>query len=216
MKITKFGHCCLLIEERNVRMLIDPGMFTIAEQRELNNIDAVLYTHEHPDHYHLESLKHVMANNPRAKVFCNPGVGILLSREGIPSMVIGDGQATEEKGIVIEGHGSIHAMLHSMLPSVQNTGYFISERFWYPGDAFTDPGRSPEILALPVAGPWMKLSEAIEYALAQKPKLCFPVHDGLFNNTFLSYNSINKALTAVLEPRGIQFLEMILDKEYEF
>ena len=214
MTIKKFGHCCLLIEERSVRILTDPGIYTVEKQRELKNIDIVLYTHEHPDHYHLESLKHIVANNPRVKVLCNPGVGAQLSKRGVAHLVIGDGQATEERGVVIEGHGNVHATLHPALPTVQNTGYFIAGRFWYSGDAFTDPGRHAEILALPIIGPWMKLSEAIDYALAQKPKLCFPVHDGILNEMFLSYGSIHKAPAAVLEPHGIQFLSVELDKEY--
>ena len=36
-----------------------------------------------------------------------------------------------------------------------------------------------DVLALPVAGPWMKISEAVDYALAVKPRLAFPVHDGV-------------------------------------
>jgi len=216
MKITKLGHCCLLIEEGEVHILTDPGVYTVEQCRELKNIDVVIFTHEHFDHYHLDSLKRIIVGNPQVTVLCNQGVGALLSGKGIAHQVVGDGQTVKEKGVTIEGIGELHAELHPSLPIMQNTGYFIAGRFWYPGDAFTDPGRSPEILALPVAGPWMKLSEAIEYALAQKPKVCFPVHDGLLSETFLSYDSINKALTAVLEPRGIQFLEIVLDKEYEF
>ena len=216
MKITKIGHCCLLIEEGGVRLLTDPGAYIVEKYKELKNIDVVIFTHEHSDHYHLDSLKRIMSSNPNVKVLCNPGVGALLSGKGIAHQVVGNGQTMQEKRVTIEGIGELHAVLHPSLPIVQNTGYFIAERFWYPGDAFTDIGRNPEILALPVAGSWMKLSEAIEYALEQKPKLCFPVHDGLFNEIFLSHDSINKALTAILEPRGIQFLEMILDKEYKF
>ncbi|MBI2052837.1 MAG: MBL fold metallo-hydrolase, partial [Candidatus Ryanbacteria bacterium] len=28
MKITKFGHCCLLIKENGVRILTDPGTYS--------------------------------------------------------------------------------------------------------------------------------------------------------------------------------------------
>ena len=215
MKITKLGHCCLLIEENGVRILTDPGIFTAGKYRELRNIDVVLFTHEHPDHYHLESLKEIVTANPKAVIICNPGVGALLSRESIVHTIVGDGESTEQKHVTVEGHGTTHGVLHPTLPPVANTGYFIGERFWYPGDSFTDPGRRPEILALPVGGPWMKLSEAVEYALAQKPKLCFPVHDGLFNDTFLSFGSVYKIPAAILEPRGVQFLETVIDTEYQ-
>lgn len=52
MKITKFGHCCLLIEENGVRILTDPGTYS-TQQSEVKNIDFVLITHEHADHFQL-------------------------------------------------------------------------------------------------------------------------------------------------------------------
>ena len=216
MHITKLGHCCLLIEENGLRILTDPGIFTVAKHQELRNINVVLFTHEHPDHYHLGSLKKIIANNPQIVVLSNPSVGALLSGEGIAHTIVADGQTTEERGVLIEGYGSVHGVLHLSLPVVQNTGYFIAERLWYPGDSFTDPGKRAKVMALPVAGPWMKLSEAIDYCAAQKPELCFPVHDGLLNDTFLSFGSIYKVPAAVLEPRGIQFSVFELDKEYSF
>ena len=56
MKITKLGHCCLLIETKDKRILTDPGSYTVEAHSKLGNIDYILFTHEHQDHYHLESL----------------------------------------------------------------------------------------------------------------------------------------------------------------
>lgn len=63
------------------------------------------------------------------------------------------------------------------MPYSANTGFMFEDRFFYPGDAYTDPGCPVEILALPVSGPWVKIGEAIDYALKLKPKVAFPVHD---------------------------------------
>ena len=82
MKITKFGHCCLLIEENNLRILTDPGNYSTA-QNDIKNIDIVLITHEHPDHFHVESLKKLLENNPQAKIITNNGVGALLKELNI-------------------------------------------------------------------------------------------------------------------------------------
>ena len=57
MKITKFGHCCLLIETKGKRVLTDPGSYTVEAHSKITDIDYLLFTHEHQDHYHLESLK---------------------------------------------------------------------------------------------------------------------------------------------------------------
>ena len=48
------------------------------------------------------------------------------------------------------------------------TGYMINN-LCYPGDAFTNPNMPIDILALPVAGPWMRIKDAINYALTLKP-----------------------------------------------
>src|SRR3990167_6726087 len=77
MKIKKIGHCCLIIEEAGLRVMTDPGIYS-TEQNNAKNIDVVLITHEHGDHLHMESLKTVLANNPKAKVITNNAVGKIL------------------------------------------------------------------------------------------------------------------------------------------
>ncbi|MCX6731840.1 MAG: hypothetical protein NTX55_02540, partial [Candidatus Parcubacteria bacterium] len=90
--------------------------------------------------------------------------------------------------------------------------YFIANRLFYPGDAFTNPRKQVEILALPVAGPWTRLLDAIDYALEIKPKTCFPVHDGILK----SPGTTNRIPPQVLGPKGIKFNILEIDKEYEF
>jgi len=211
MKITKFGHCCMLIEQNGIRILTDPGNYS-TQQSEIKNIDYVLITHEHSDHLHLDSLKVLLKNNPQAKVITNNSVGELLTKENIIFTIVEDGQNFDANGVLIEGFGTDHALMHSSLPPTKNTGYFIANRLFYPGDAFTNPGKQVEILALPVAGPWLKLSVAIDYALELKPKVCFPVHDGILK----SFGSAHSVPPKVLEPKGIKFVVLKIDKEYEF
>lgn len=137
---------------------------------------------------------------------------MLLKKGGIAFSVVEDGQNYDEKGVLIEALGKEHALMHVSIPPIQNTGYFIANRFFYPGDAFTNPGKPVEILALPIAGPWMKLPEAIDYAFELKPKTCFPVHDGILK----SPGSTHRIPLQVLEPKGIKFIVLEFDKEYGF
>ena len=58
------------------------------------------------------------------------------------------------------------------------------------------------ILALPLAAPWLKLSEAIDYAKEVRPNICFPVHDG----NVMAPESIHCVAKLVLEPHGIKFV----------
>lgn len=90
MKITKLGHCCLLVETKGKRILTDPGMYTVASHTALVDIDAIFYTHEHFDHFHLESLQELLQKNPSAQIFANTSVSDLLDEATIPHTTIHD------------------------------------------------------------------------------------------------------------------------------
>lgn len=211
MKITKLGHCCLLIEEKGVRILTDPGNYSTA-QNEVKNVDLILITHEHADHLHIDSLKQVIKHNPKAKIITNKGVAVLLDKEEIKYSLIEDNQKATFNNILIEGFGKKHAEMYNTVNPVDNTGYFISNKLFYPGDAFVNPNKKVEILALPVAGPWMKISEAIDYALEIRPKFCFPVHDGILKIPGV----VHRLPPTVLSTKGIDFIILEEGKEKDF
>jgi L-ascorbate metabolism protein UlaG (beta-lactamase superfamily) len=183
MKITKFGHCCMLLEIDGIMIVTDPGNFTTA-QNGLEGIDAVLITHEHADHFHIESVKAILAKNPNATVITNAAVGALLEKEGVASTRVGDGEHTDFKGVSIEGFGKDHAVVYEEVGNVENTAFLVSNKFYFPGDNFHVCGKDVEVLALPVAGPWMKYSEAIDFAKAVNAKQAFGVHDGMITPAF--------------------------------
>ena len=216
MKITKFGHCCLLIEERELRILTDPGNLSTA-QNTIINIDVVLITHEHADHFHVPSVLEVLKNNPEAVVITNSAVSKLLEAQGVTgAFIVEHGQSHQVDQVIFDGFGKDHAPIYKDWNNVMNTGYFIGSRLFYPGDAFYNPkkenGREVEILALPVAAPWLKISESIDYALAVSPKIVFPVHDGILASPGLSSAVPGK----ILPPQGIAFVPLELGKETEF
>ncbi len=194
----------MLVEVQGLRILVDPGSLTEGKQP-TTDIDVVLITHEHFDHLHVPSVKAVLADSPNAKIYTIPSAGELLAKDGVAFALLGDGQSVREGGVLIEAVGEKHAQMHPDVPQSSNTGFFIAERFFFPGDAFTLPSRRPEILALPCAGPWMKIGEAVDYARAVKPDVCFPVHDGILTET------VREMLTTMLprrllEPLGIRVL----------
>ena len=192
MKIHKLAHCCLVIDLKSAdghvrRILLDPGFYSVEKHIKVNKIDIVLITHEHADHFHIESLKELIKNHPDVKVITNDAVGAILAQEGIEHHIMEQGNVVDLLGVHFEAHGKEHALMHKSIPAVSNIGFLIEEKisptssrkFFFPGDAFTLIDKEIDLLALPVAGPWMKLSEAIDYALQLKPKKAFPVHDGV-------------------------------------
>ncbi len=213
MKITKLGHCCLIIEIDGVRFLTDPGNYTTAQEK-AESIDAIVISHEHGDHLHIESLKTVLLNNPKAQIISNASVGKILENEGLSYIRIGDGESISLNGVEIYGHGNKHAPIYHDYEQVENTGYMFGRRLFYPGDEMHVPRAVPvEILAFPVAGPWCTIADALDYVLKVKPKVAFPVHDGNLVRT----NGITNRLPAIKLPEaGIEFKALELGKEYEF
>ena len=180
MKVQKLGHCCMIIEVNGKRIMTDPGSFTTKQNDEMD-IDIILFTHEHGDHLHIESLKKVLQNNPQAKIITNTSVGKLLSAEQIAYEILEHGDSRTEEGIFFEAFGEIHEEVFEEFGRVQNTGYFINNKLFYPGDALTNPGKFVEILALPVVGPWLRVRDIIPYVRELKPTITIPVHDGLLS-----------------------------------
>lgn len=78
----------MLVETKGKRLLTDPGSFTVEAHTKLENIDAILFTHEHSDHYHLDSLRTLLEKNPEVQIFTNTSVAELLSQENISHITI--------------------------------------------------------------------------------------------------------------------------------
>ncbi len=209
MKVTKLGHCCFVAEPKDgIRVMTDPGAFSTLQNEE-KNISAVLITHEHQDHLHIESLKKVLENNPKALVITNASVGKLLDEAGIKYIKLEEGGKHDLGGVDISGFGNVHAEIYGIYGQVQNTGYMI-DGLCYPGDAFSYPDAKVDILALPVAGPWMKLKEAIDYSKNVNPRVAFPVHDAILSS-FTSF--VPKIVDHFLQEQGVVLKVLELGKE---
>jgi L-ascorbate metabolism protein UlaG (beta-lactamase superfamily) len=204
MKITKIGHCCLLIEEKGLRILTDPGAWSEA-QNELKNIQLILITHEHQDHFYLDSLKQVLKNNPEAKIITNLSVNKLLLAENIQSEILETDKITNFQGLNLKALGKEHAEIYNDFGRVENTGFLLGEKFFYPGDAFTLPEVPIEVLALPVCGPWLTIKQSINFALAVKPKMAFPVHDGMLK-IFGPFHAVPQKL---LKEQAVEFIPLL-------
>jgi L-ascorbate metabolism protein UlaG (beta-lactamase superfamily) len=200
MRITKYGHGCLLIEEREARILIDPGVFSTGFE-ELANLDAVLITHQHPDHLKLENLLALAQKNPGLKVFADEGsVQKIEDQETLDVHAVHAGEEFEVAGVRVQVVGTDHAVIHPTMPGIPNVGYLIAKRFFDPGDNFTLPGEPVDVLALPIGAPWLKISEVIDYVLAIRPEVAIPIHDAV-----LAMPEMNEAhVKRFAEPAGIE------------
>lgn len=214
MNITKLGHCCLVLEHNGVKILTDPGTFTTEPVKDVRGISIILITHEHADHFHVESIEAVLKNNPTAMVVSNSAVAKLLAEKNVPCTVVGDTQSATVAGVLIEGFGKDHATIYGTMGLVENTGYLVASAFYFPGDSFHDPKRPVDVLALPVAGPWMKISEAIDFAKQVKPRVAFGVHDGMIVPGFAGF--VSTMLLNFLKDSGTEFVALGAGESREF
>lgn len=214
MKITKLNHCCLVLEFDGMKIVTDPGSFSAEEVKSVRGANVILITHEHQDHFHTESIATLLKNNPDAKVVSNSAVAKLLEAEKVACTVVGDGQSTEINGVLIEGFGKDHAIVYGEMGKCENTGYFVANKFYFPGDNFYNPGKPVDVLALPTAGPWMKISEAIDFVKAVKPRMAFPVHDGMIVPGFGGF--VARMFETFLKEDGITFVALGAGETREF
>ncbi len=175
MKITKYGHACLLIEDNGKRLLIDPGSFAELKVEGIGPVDVIAITHEHGDHVVADLIR---ALKPKA-VISGSAVKEMLAKEQIEAQVLPAGQAQTIEGFTIEAFAAQHEAIP--FPPPENMAYFINNRLLHTGDSyFTDGLPQPEILAVPTQGPWAKAVDSIAFASKLKPKVAIPVHNGLY------------------------------------
>jgi L-ascorbate metabolism protein UlaG (beta-lactamase superfamily) len=184
VRITKFTHSCLRLEDGGI-LVVDPGGFS--ERSALTGADAVLITHEHPDHLDVDALTDALAQRPDLKVFAHPEVLPKLTAFRDVVTAVEPGQAFSAAGFGVRAYGGQHAVIHPDIPRIANLGYLISDgatNLYHPGDSFVVPdGEAVETLFVPLNAPWAKVSESLDFARAVKPERAFALHDGLLADT---------------------------------
>ncbi len=184
MELTKHGHACVVLDDGERRIVIDPGAFTDASSA-LDGATAVLITHEHVDHFAPEPLRAAMDADPALVVWTNGSVAAHLEGLGDRVHVVGHGDSVSVAGIEVQVHGEWHAVIHPDMPPIPNVGFLVGGQVFHPGDALTVPEAPVGTLLLPVHAPWNKVSEVIDYVRAVRADQAFAVHDGLLNDTGL-------------------------------
>lgn len=185
MRIIHFGHSCVLLETDTARLLIDPGTFATGFEtaRELN---AVLITHQHPDHLDSERLAPLLRENPNATLVVDEGSATVAQQLGLAPTVLRAGEHTTIAGVAVHVAGGRHAVIHPDVPVIPNNGYvFDHGAYYHPGDSLVVPEQAVDVLGTPVAAPWMKASEAVDFVRAVKPRVAMPIHQAILGEAGL-------------------------------
>lgn len=178
MKLTKYQHACFTLEQDGKLLVVDPGGFS-SDFIVPAGVALVAITHGHPDHFDHEQLAAIVDKNPEVIIIgpeaVTSQIKVFQTRTALPGDIITVGPFT------LEFFGGQHALIHPNIPIIANLGVLINDLLYYPGDSFTMPERSVDTLALPVAAPWLKISEVMDFLAAVHPRLAFPTHDAILS-----------------------------------
>jgi len=203
VKITYYGHACVLLETAEARILVDPGSYSTGFEG-LRAVDLILITHAHPDHVTPERLAELIAANPGVLVVTNIDVTATLGLTD--ARVVATGDSLVEKGAAITVTGPNHAVIHPDLPRAANTGYIIDQLVWHPGDSFDLIAGPVPVLLTPIGGPWMKISEVVEFVRSIGPDVAIPIHQGGLAPV---HRDLHVALLKNLGPSGTSVLTLV-------
>ncbi len=180
MRLTHFGHSCLLADFVDTTMLFDPGIFSHGFEG-ITGLTAILVTHQHPDHIDTGRLPALLDANPEAALYADPQTAAQL---GAPWQPVHVGDSIQLGSVTVRGAGGQHAVIHPEIPMIDNISYLVGDdghpaRLMHPGDALFVPDEAVDVLAAPAAAPWLKISEAVDYLRAVAPRAAVPIHQGI-------------------------------------
>jgi L-ascorbate metabolism protein UlaG (beta-lactamase superfamily) len=181
MRLTKYTHSCVRLDNGGQALVIDPGTFS-ETQLALDGAHAVLVTHEHADHLDAPALLAAAQADTSLRVWAPASVASLLGELGDRVTAVSAGESFSAGGFTVRTFGGLHALIHPLVAApVANVAYLIEGSVYHPGDSFTVPTVPVETLLIPIHAPWSKISEVIDFAAAVRAPRAFQIHDALLN-----------------------------------
>ncbi|RIK38716.1 MAG: hypothetical protein DCC58_16300 [Chloroflexi bacterium] len=203
--VTYIGHSTVLVELDGLRVLTDPVLLERvgpllrsappADLSLLRQVDVVLLSHLHGDHFNLASLRMV---DQRALLVAPLGAGEYL-RARVPQRVaeIAPGEARDLGGVIVRATAAVHDTRGQPLGVRSETlGYVIDgeQSVYFAGDTDVFPGMAAipddadgqlDVALLPISGWGLRVPKghldplrAAEALTLLRPRHAMPIHWG--------------------------------------
>lgn len=209
MRISKYEHALLVLEQESAQLVLDPGSYS--NLPELTNVAAVVFTHLHDDHTSVDHAHKIKNKFPEAKIFGTQEVVDKLTGLGVQAVYHGDHY--EVGPFQIDFYGDLHQIIHRSIPLVQNVGVMINSTLYYPGDSYTFPEQKVEVLACPTSAPWLRISDVIDFIDLVRPSKCFPTHNALLSEQ--GHALQNSRVQQIVEKHGGEFRYLLPGESWD-
>ena len=200
-QITYIGHATILTEIAGYRLLTDPLLRSrVAHLRRqvpllagdwTKNLDAILISHLHLDHFDLPSLRRLAR---QTRLLVPQGAAQLLRRQGFTAVeALAPGDTADIGTLPVTATAALHSGFRPPLgPTITALGYLIGarRRIYFPGDTDLFPQMAEysddlDTALLPVWG-WgptlgpghLNPERAAEALQLLRPRLAVPIHWG--------------------------------------
>jgi L-ascorbate metabolism protein UlaG (beta-lactamase superfamily) len=209
MKITKFVHSCLLVENADASgrvALFDPGVYCTLNVNALSRLDDIFITHSHGDHMDVDLIARLFHKFPDVRITTTAENVATLEQRGIMTATA----RPEGVSLFDSPHEVIRPFLDVDPP--QEIGVHYLDLLSHPGDSHSF-SETKAILALPVQAPWGSPVDAVALALKLKPQFVIPIHDWHWSDAARasSYENMEKAFTK----EGITFIKAVSGEPFE-
>lgn len=180
MRLTKFVHACVLVEDGDTTILFDPGQFSwessLVNLDDWPQVDFICITHEHFDHFSLPFVEAVIKKFSGAQILSTASVVEQLKKVGMQQV-----NSESKNDIRLEKleHDSMAPLNPG--PNVENIAIHYKDSISHPGDSH-HLTKSGNVLFLPLAGPWGSAINAVRMADDLKPQVIVPIHDWMWND----------------------------------
>jgi L-ascorbate metabolism protein UlaG (beta-lactamase superfamily) len=212
MRITKYPQSNFLIENTSKKILIDPGNFTFEKYsvQEFDSPDAILVTHQHPDHLDRKAIKALSGSE--VPIYGNSDVASVLNQESIKINVVESNKEFEVAGFAIKPIDLPHCKIlwcescnkkltlktiikdkkcrfhpdqtPKQVDGPPNTGFLINGAFFHPGDGIELANFKVETSAIPIIGPTIDYERAWKFAGMLEANKIIPMHYSSSNPAF--------------------------------